>query len=116
MSIIRKIVYILLYGVFLAIFPVSINYLNNKFGVPIQLSSQLFISIILLSGLISKWQKLPKVNLILLSLFISCSLGYSVIVAIDHYVVDFFEPNIYWMVVAYIPLFVVSIKLAKKDE
>jgi hypothetical protein len=116
MSLIKKIIYLILYGIVLAMIPASLNYIYIKFGVPKHLSGPLFITLLLLSGLVLKWQKLPKSNLIILTVFISCSIAYSAIVAIDHYMVDFFEPNMYWYAVSYIPLIVVGFKLAKKDE
>lgn len=115
MNIIKQTAFLLLYGVALGMIPVSLNYIENKFGVPKDISISAFIVLILLSTAISKWNKLPRVNLIVLGMFIVCATGYGVLVAIDYYVVDYFEPNVFWMMVAYSPLVVFAIVVGMKD-
>jgi len=115
MNIIKQIFFLLLYGVALGMIPVSLNYIYNKFGVPKDISISVFVALILLSSVIAKWNTLPKENLIGLGVFIGCAIGYAAIVAIDHYAVDFFEPNIYWMAASYLPLVMFAIIVGKKD-
>lgn len=116
MNIVKQTFLLLLYGSALGIISVSLNYIYDKFGVPKDILISIFVAIILLSAVITKWKKLPKENLIVLGVFISCSIGYSSILAVDFYVIDFFEPNIFWMATAYLPLGLIAMIVFKKDE
>jgi len=116
MNKIKQALNLLFFGIILSVFLVSLNYTSEEFDVPKELLFATSIAFLLLSVLVSKRRKIPKENKIGLAIFINCSIGLSIIIAIDHYIVEFFEYNIFWMAAAYLPVPLYIVIITKRNE
>ena len=116
MKIIKQIIKLLLYGFALGLMSVSINYAYNELDMPKSLTISVLILLLMLHTVVTKWKKLPNENLTAIAIFIGGVIIYIVATVIDHYVKDFFMPNIYWMVSSFLPAFLYMVIIGQREE
>jgi len=114
MNIIKDAFSLLLYGVVLGLSLALLDYITKAFEVPRELLISVSIALILFSVLVFKKQDIPKENRTGLVIFISCSIGLSI--AIDRYMINFFEYNVFWMAAAYSPVPLYILIITKKND